>query len=231
MKTWSKKIPLFLGIWGWVLVAAWRASAADLGDAGAIQAIQQAPDPSAAVAAYANGVAVNRNDPKLYEAYVKRMVDLGLPELAYHQAQTLTTMDTNNGLAWAVVAYVDARRDEIPDAVSAINLAAQFAPDDPFVQRTAGGIVAWYDLKADKAKFPDSARTGMERTHTLLANRIAFTQEYDTAKKAYQSQAGATPPPGQPVQVPPTQPLEQQPYSYYPAVPGDYSQAALPPVY
>ena len=46
----------------------------------AIQAIQQASDPSAAVAAYASGFADDRNNPKLYEAYVTRMVDLGLPK-------------------------------------------------------------------------------------------------------------------------------------------------------
>src|SRR4051812_31698393 len=93
MKTWSKKIPLFLGIWGWVLAIAFVASAAPPGDEGAIQAIQQAPDPSAVVAPYANGAAVDRNNPKLDEAYVTRMVDLGLPELAYHQAQSLTTLE------------------------------------------------------------------------------------------------------------------------------------------
>lgn len=52
------------------------------------------------VAAYANGIALDRNDPKLCEAYVARMVDFGLPEMAYHQAQMLTTLQSNNGLAW-----------------------------------------------------------------------------------------------------------------------------------
>ena len=96
--------------------------------AAAIQAIEQAPDPSAAVAAYVNGAAVDRNDPKLSEAYVARMVDLGLPELAFHQAQTLTTLESNNGLAWGVIAYVEARRGNMAEAISAINLAGQFAP-------------------------------------------------------------------------------------------------------
>ena len=97
----------------------------------AIQAIQQAPDPSATVAAYVNGASVDRNDPRLSEAYVVRMVDLGLPELAFHQAQTLTTLESNNGLAWGVIAYVEARRGNMPEAISAINLAGQFAPDNP----------------------------------------------------------------------------------------------------
>ena len=73
--------------------------------AAAIQAIQQAADPSAVIAAYGSGLAITTTDPRLHEAYVTRMVDMGLPEMAYHQAETLTTLQPNNGLAWGVVAY------------------------------------------------------------------------------------------------------------------------------
>ena len=161
------------------------------GKTAAIQAIQQAADPSAAVAAYANGFAIDRNDPELYEAYVDRMVDLGLPEMAYHQAQTLTTLQSSNGLAWGVVAYVDARRGQMPEAISAINLAGQSAPDSRFVEHTAGEILAWYDLKADKASIPPSAKEGLDKIRTLLQTHTPYTEAYNTAKAAYQSQASA----------------------------------------
>src|SRR4029450_5640065 len=121
----------------------------------------QARDPSAPVSAYVNGVAFDRNDPKLSEAYVLRMVDLGLPELAFHQAQTLTTLQSDNGLAWGVVAYVEARRGNMAEAISAINLAGQFAPTSPLVERTAGEIIAWYDMKADKATLSENAQRGL----------------------------------------------------------------------
>ncbi len=155
----------------------------------AVQAIEQAPDPSAAVAAYANGVAIDRNNPKLIDAYIIRMVDLGLPEMAFHQAQALTTLQANNGLAWGVVAYVDARRAQMPDAIAAINLAGQFAPDSKFVQHTAGELVAWYDLKADKNTIPDNSKNGLAQVRTLLEKRPDFTEAYSTAQKAYQAQA------------------------------------------
>ena len=169
MKNWSKVIPVFLGMWGWGLATAPGLPAATTVDAGAIQAIQQAADPSAAVAAFANGFAVDRNNPKLYGAYITRMVDLGLPELAYHQAEVLTTLEANNGLAWGVVGYVHARRGDMPDAISAIVLAGQAAPDSQFVQRTAGEIVAWYDLKADKSQIPDNAKSGLAAIRGRLA--------------------------------------------------------------
>lgn len=107
MKTWTKPAGTWL-IPCCVLAmtrAAWAEQTPAPADAAPIQTIQQAPDPAAAATAYANGIAFDRNDPKLYEAYVARMVDFGLPELAYHQARMLTTLQSSNGLAWGVVAY------------------------------------------------------------------------------------------------------------------------------
>ncbi len=176
---------MVFGMWGCVLATAWGVSTTEPEVAAAIQAIQQAPDPSATVAAYVNGAAVDRNDPKLSEAYVVRMVDLGLPELAFHQAQTLTTLESNNGLAWGVIAYVEARRGNMPEAISAINLAGQFAPDNPLVERTAGEIIAWYDVKADKATLSENAQHGLATIRGLLEKRPEFANAYKTAKKAY----------------------------------------------
>src|SRR4029077_12868131 len=99
------------------------------------------------------------------------MVDLGLPELAFHQAQTLITLDSNNGLAWGVIAYVEARRGIMPEAISAINLAGRFAPCNPTVARTAGEIIAWYDVKADKATLSENAKQGLETIRGLLGKR------------------------------------------------------------
>ena len=197
MKTWQK---ISLGLLVWVGALGSGCSGAltnpPTTTADAIQAIQQAPDPSAVVAAYGSGLAVAPNDPKLHEAYVARMVDMGLPEMAFHQAQTVTTLQPSNGLAWGVVAYVDARRGQMPEAVSAINLAGQFAPSNKFVAHTAGEILAWYDLKADKTKIPENAKAGVTRIRGMLDKQSAFTEAYDTARKAYQTQSSAAEPPG-----------------------------------
>ncbi len=203
MKTWSS-VTVGLLAWGLVLSPASTQPESASGDSAAIEAIHQAPDPSAAIAAYANGFAADRNNPKLYEAYVSRMVDLGLPEMAYHQAQTLTTLEANNGLAWGVVAYVNARRGQMPEAVSAMNLAGQFASDNKFVQHTAGEICAWYDIKADKTQIPEQTKAGLTKVRRLLEKQTTFTAAYDTAKKAYQDQASAPQQPAAPTQYAPT---------------------------
>ena len=188
------KMMLVLGICA-SLITGRAAPASEVELTAAIHALQQAPDPSAAVAAYANGVALDRESPMVHEAYVSRMVEFGLPEMAYRQARTLTGLVSSNGLAWAVLAYVDARRGDMTNAVSEVTLAGRFAAEHPFVQRTAGEIVAWYDLQADKSILPEHVRAGLERVRTSLEKRPAYVAAYDTARKAYQTQpAGATQP-------------------------------------
>jgi hypothetical protein len=206
------KIPMVFGMWCCVLAAAWGESTSSPELAAAIQAIEQASDPSATVAAYVNGAAIDRNDPQLSEAYVIRMVDLGLPELAFHQAQTLTTLQSNNGLAWGVVAYVEARRGNMPEAISAINLAGQFAPTSPLVERTAGEIMAWYDIKADKTTLSENAQRGLATIRGLLGNYPDFADAYETAKKAYQAQAKAPEEPAESQAVSPPESFSDDSY-------------------
>src|SRR5215467_1081937 len=195
MKTWPK-ILVTIAIGGCLLAGGTPlfANTTDDAAAGSIQAIQQASDPSAAIAAYANGIATDRNNPRIYEAYISKMVELGLPEMAFHQAESLTGMESNNGLAWGVIAYVDARRGQMPEAVSAVVLAGQFAPDNPFVQRTAGELAAWYDLKADKSTLSDSTKDAMVKIRANLEKRTAFADAYNTASKAYKGQTTTQPP-------------------------------------
>ena len=224
MKTWARlTTPLIL--WS-CAVAAWAAPARASQPSTAIQAIEQAPEPSAVVAAYANGFATDSHDPNLYAAYVRRMTDLSLPELAYHQAQTLTTLDPTNGLAWGVLAYVDARRGAMSDAIFAIKLAGPFAPQDPFVQRTAGEILAWYDLKADRAQLPENVQQGLAKLRTVMRERPAFIAAYETAQRAYQAQsaAGTLAP-----ILPPTQMAPEAQGQSQEIPPSTYGYAAEPP--
>jgi hypothetical protein len=236
MKTWFKILPLALGIWGCLLIGV-RAQPyrPPTGDDAAILAIQQAPDPSAVVTAFGNGMAIDRNNPRLYAAYVSRMVDLGLPEMAYHQAETLATLDPNNGLGHGVLAYVHARRGQMIDAIGEVNIAAPLAPDNPFIQRTTGEIIAWYDFKGDKTQVPENLKDGLAKTRDLVDKTIAYHQAYNTAISAYQSQASATT--QEPSVTPPatagTAPAQIQPQPQYAeAAPGVSAEAPLtPPAY
>lgn len=237
MKTWPKILVTLT--MGGCLLAGGTPLFANTDDtaSGAIQAIQQASDPSAAVAAYANGIATDRNNPRIYEAYISKMVELGLPEMAFHQAESLTGLESNNGLAWGVVAYVDARRGQMSEAISGVVLAGQFAPDSAFVQRTAGELTAWYDLKADKSTLSDSTKDAMVKVRATLEKRTAFADAYNTASKAYKGQTTPQPVPTAPNPAPAQQQSsyspEPSPDSYGPPYPYpyDYASAAYPPPY
>jgi len=188
-----------MGAWGVGNLVAAPASTAEAtpavsgaAESPTIQAIQQAPDPSALVNAFAKGIATDHNNPKLYAAYVARMVDLGLPGLAYHQAKTLIKLDPQSGLGWGVIAYVDASRANMIKAIKAINKAAQYAPDNKFVQGTAGEIMAWYDVKGDKTQITANAKAELAKVRTRLETHKIFTQAYNTAQEAYKAEASAT---------------------------------------
>src|SRR5260221_9689 len=71
----------------------------------AVAAIERAPDPSSAVAAYARGAPLDRDGVTLERAYIQRLVTLGLPEMAEAQARDLSQRRPDDGVAMAVVAY------------------------------------------------------------------------------------------------------------------------------
>lgn len=158
---------------------------------GPTAAIQNAPDPSSAIDAYAKAQAANPNSIDNERAYVDRMVSFGLPEMAEAQAQDITRRDPNNGVAWAVVAYMNAKRNQTSGALTAIVAAAKRAPDNPFVLRTAGELVAWSDVRADKSQIPDSVKQSAEAMRKDLAQRQTYLDAYAKAHDSYQQQAQA----------------------------------------
>jgi hypothetical protein len=156
-------------------------------DQGALlNSIRQAPDPSAAINAYAKAQATAPDDLAVERAYVERMVSFGLPEMAETQAQDITRRDPNHGLAWAVVAYMNAKRKQTAAALTAITVAVKRAPDDAFVLRSAGELVAWYDTRADKAQIPESVKQWTEAMRSDLAQREAYADAYKQARESYQ---------------------------------------------
>lgn len=155
----------------------------------AIQAIQQAPDPSTVVDAYSNGLLVERDNPALHYAFVQRMVDFGMPELAYTQALTLISLDPGNGTAWAVIAYMDAKSGQMPGALSASVLAIRRQPNDPFVQQAAGQVFAWYDTFEVPPTVSASLRVDVAKARQVITGQPAFDQSYQETRAAYDAQA------------------------------------------
>src|SRR5262245_24653663 len=60
-----------------------------------VDGIAKATDPSSAIAAYVEARAASPNDPAVDVAYVRKMVELGLPEMAEKQAKAVTERDAS----------------------------------------------------------------------------------------------------------------------------------------
>ena len=77
------------------------------------QAILQAPDPSSAIQAYSYARINAPTDLAIEQAFVHRMVSFGLPEMADMQAADIIQHRSDDGVAWAVAAYMYAKRDQM----------------------------------------------------------------------------------------------------------------------
>src|SRR4051812_20440014 len=142
------------------------------------QTILQARDPSSAVQAYGVAQSAVPGDVRIEQAYVSRMVGFGLPEMADVQAQDVERRMPTDGLAWAVSAYMSVKRDQTEAGISEISLAVKYAPDDVFVQRTAGQIVAWFDTRPDKASVPVELQHTLQTVRGNLNGKAMFAQAY-----------------------------------------------------
>jgi uncharacterized membrane protein YgcG len=157
----------------------------------AIQAILAAPDPSSAIQAYARGVATEKNDVELEKAYVRHMVDLGAPEMADAQSRDLLKLGMADPLTMGVVAYNDAARGNAPAAVTNLKPALTLQPADPFLLRTAGQIVAWYDGILDRSSLSKDDVAGIESLRSAGTGRDEFAEAYRMATEA-RRQASST---------------------------------------
>ncbi|HEX7010638.1 MAG TPA: hypothetical protein VF184_11685 [Phycisphaeraceae bacterium] len=183
-----------------------------------VQAILEAPDPSRVVEAYARARAASPDDSAILEAYVRRMAELDLPELAQTQAQELTVRNPQHGLAWGVLAYTSAQQQRTPEAMANILAAVRYAPHEPFVQRTAGQLLAWYDTDPAAAELPEALKASIERMRTALQiqNAEAYEEGYRLAREAYQLEEQVMQQPETPAEAPAatqpqTMPTEPEP--------------------
>ena len=157
----------------------------------ALSQIKLAATPSAAIQAYADVQTVSPGNLVAENAFVRRMVELGLPEMAESQAQDLIKRTPDDGLAWAVSAYIHAKRDQLTGALYNAAVAVELLPGDEFVQRTAGQIVAWFD-SVDKAKQTSAAKSAANAIRIRLAGRETFAKAYMQAAEALASKPSAS---------------------------------------
>jgi len=199
----------------------------------AIEGVRTAATANEAVAAYTAGLALDRDNVTLQEAYVRRLVELNAPQLAEPVARRLVAVRPDDSLAWAVVAFSEAKRGNMVDALTDIAVSARKGSDDPFVQRTTGEMLAWYDNVPNRPALPAGIAADLDAARKALANQPTFSGAYAKADAFYKNPprpdgvaAGQAGQPGQGgvasnAGAPPTQPA--------PAYPPDTAYGAYGP--
>lgn len=150
----------------------------------AIDAIYDARDPSSTVEAYSRARAITTTrGVAVAQAYVRRMTDFGLPEMAEAQAKYVLDVELTDPVAKAVVAAMRAKRGETEDAIRSIATAVMFGAGEPYVRRTAGQILAWHDTRTGTmAEDIESSIATMRRS---VESSPEFKEAYDKARAVY----------------------------------------------
>ncbi len=155
---------------------------------GFIQAIRDADYPSQAISAYARGCAVDRTQPEIHEAYMRRMLQFGLPRIAQYGARALVAMQDDNGMAWGVLGYMAGRKGDLADALSSMIRAAEGAPDNVGILHNSGQLFAWYENDPEVPVLSDRTKRAMSRLREQLAEREPFAKAYREIVSAYKDQ-------------------------------------------
>jgi hypothetical protein len=150
----------------------------------AIDAIYDAPDPSSTVEAYSRARAMTTTrGVAVAQAYVRRMTEFGLPEMAEAQAKYVLDVELTDPVAKAVIAAMRAKRGETENAIRSIATAVMFGADEPYVRRTAGQILAWHDTRTGTmAEDIESSIATMRRSVEAAPE---FKEAYAKARVAY----------------------------------------------
>ena len=136
-------------------------------------AIQEAADPSSAIQAYARATAAGTTNVAAEQAFVHRMVSFGLPEMAETQAAELAQRMPTDGIAWAVLGYMNAKRDQLALGLSDMSMAAEMRRRTPSCCAPPGSLSPGM-TPADKTQAAPQTLTTVESLRkTLERNNLS----------------------------------------------------------
>ncbi len=152
----------------------------------AIEAVRSAKTPAGAGRAYARGRNADARSAALHEAYMKRMLTFGLPKVAYYPAKALVRLDPDHGTAWGTIAYVEAKRGDIRDALPAAIRSVQHKRRDDSLLHNAAQLIAWYDRQRPRPKLDDALRRVLAKMRDDLRTHETFAATYKQVTRAYE---------------------------------------------
>jgi len=155
--------------------------------AGYIQVIKTDKDPSVVLRAYTKACALNRMDPQLNSAYMRRMLLLGRPRAAYMSARILSAQDADAGLAWAMIGYMMGRSNKYLDSLTATARALEFNSDDPSILNNVGQLAAWFDNAPTPPKLGDREKRIIDKLKEKFQKSQVYKDAYNRINSIYVS--------------------------------------------
>ena len=150
-----------------------------------VQAIESATLPDTAASAYAKGCTINRRSSKLQLAYLRKMLQMGRPDIAQFAAGELSVIDPKSGMAWGTLAYMQTKKAQYLAALTPAVKAAEFEPKNDPICQNAAQLVAWYEAGKRGSIDAEIARTMKD----LPSASKEFAAAYKRAKEGFKKLA------------------------------------------
>ena len=154
-----------------------------------IAAIREASDVRTAANNYAKARAMDKDNPELYDAYMKKMLTFGYPKLALYPATELRRLQAKNGTAYGVIGYTDAKRNRYFTAFTSTMRGMELLPDDPGIQHNAGVLMAWYETLRVKPRLAADLKTMLTANSDKWAGKAKYAEAYNKCKTDFAARA------------------------------------------
>lgn len=132
---------------------------------------------------------IDRDNPDVLDAYLRKALQLGRPDYAVESAADLARINPKHTLAWALLAYDAARDGQMPRALRYTLLALEADADNPGVLHNAGQALAWYDNQPIAPQLPNALLARLVKVRDQIDEKPAFKRSYERFMALYDRQA------------------------------------------
>ena len=155
-----------------------------------IRAIATTSDLREATGLYASVATRAGRSRELHEVFMRKMLEMELPNRASGAARALVKIDPNNGLAWGVLGYYDTNKDQVPRGFKETVTGATLMPHDSNLLYNLGQAAAWYDIEGPKTRFDPGAVATLEQHRSLWSQNGSFQEGLNRIERGKQHHEG-----------------------------------------
>ncbi|MCE5278600.1 MAG: hypothetical protein ABFD92_01430 [Planctomycetaceae bacterium] len=147
-----------------------------------ITQLKATDQPGEAAGLFMRGRTLDRNNLDLCRAYMRKMLTLGYPRVAYHGAYEVVRLDSGDGTAWATMAYYLAREGKFALAIDPAVRAAALLNNDASALSNLGQLMGWSDELKHTASLSAKAAGMFKENEKAWTSAGAYSGAYKAAR-------------------------------------------------